>query len=157
MAGHIHGRINGKLTMIMSDTNTKIWFVLLATSALCCAGCQSTQQVRQNEIMEARQMVEAQFGEKLSPEQKAQLSMQLYQQMEASRALRDAQSAAIIAQGFQNAGNTIANSAPQPNYITPVQPAYPSLKGSVIDPVYTQPATPTTHYIGDSSSIPVYH
>jgi hypothetical protein len=26
-----------------------------------------------------------------------------------------------------------------------------------IDPVYTQPAAPTTHYIGDSSSIPVDH
>ena len=96
----------------------------------------------------------AAYGGRISPEQEAALSMQLYQQMETSRALRDAQSAAIIAQGFQNAGNTIANSAPQPNYITPVQPAYPSLKGSVIDPVYIQPATPTTHYIGDSSSIP---
>ena len=35
MAGHIHGRINEKLTMIMSDM--KIWFLILA--AMVMIGC----------------------------------------------------------------------------------------------------------------------
>jgi hypothetical protein len=42
MADHIHGRINGKLTMILSNLNTKIWFLLLAVvlvvASLLC-GC----------------------------------------------------------------------------------------------------------------------
>jgi hypothetical protein len=102
----------------MSHTNTKIWFLLLA--ALVLLGCESPQVVRQNEMAQARALVRAQYGGQLSPHQEAYLTAMLYDRMEADRTRDAAVSAQIIANGFQNAGNTIAEgSRYQPNYLTP--------------------------------------
>ena len=45
MADHIHGRISGRLTMIMGGINMKIWFLILA--AVVLSGCESPQVTRQ--------------------------------------------------------------------------------------------------------------
>jgi hypothetical protein len=66
MADHIHGRINGKLTMIMGDINMKIWFLLLATGTLLCAGCATeTAEQRDQRINRTLQafMIQAQSSE----------------------------------------------------------------------------------------------
>jgi hypothetical protein len=129
--------------------------LLASTLLLPLAGCESTTPAQL--YAQTQQLVAQAYGNKLSPAQQAALATAIYRQAEATRAIQQAQQAAIISQGFQNAGNIIANSTTQPNF-TPIQPvAYPSLKGTVLDPIYTQPANPTTHYIGDSSSIPVGH
>jgi hypothetical protein len=108
----------------MRNTNTKIWFLVLAAVVLLF-GCESPQVTRQNSLAQAVQMVEAQFGDQLTPEQKAHMAWQIYRQMESDRTARQIAAGQIISQGFNNAGNIIANSAPQPNYITPVTiPAY---------------------------------
>ena len=126
MADHIHGRINGKLTMIMGDINMKIWFLILA--AVVLSGCETAQQARQNEMMEARRMVAAQFGNRLSPAQEAYLTMQVFQRMEAERNENARVSAAIIGQGIANAGEQYRQSTMyQPVYIQPVQMNYPRM------------------------------
>jgi len=128
----------------------KTSLALIAAAALALCGCESTTPVQR--YARSQQLVAQAYGNKLSPAQQAALATAIYQQAEATRAIQQAQQAAIIQNGFNNAAQSIRASATQLNYITPI--AYPSLKGSVIDPVYTQPATPTFHYIGDSSSIP---
>lgn len=70
--------------MIMGDINMKIWFLILV--AVVLSGCESPQVARQSEMAEARQMVRAQFGGQLTPQQEAYLSMQVFQQLEAQRA-----------------------------------------------------------------------
>ena len=71
--------------MLRNAETDPIWFFLLVAGALCCAGCESAQQVRQNEMAQARAMVRANFGNQLSPEQEAYLTAMLYQRMESDR------------------------------------------------------------------------
>ena len=67
--------------MLRNAETDPIWFLLLVEGALRCAGCESAQQVRQNEMAQAR----ANFGNQLSPEQEAYLTAMLYQRMECYR------------------------------------------------------------------------
>ena len=92
--------------------------LLAAIVLLPLSGCESTTPAQR--YAQAQQVVAQAYGNKLSPAQQAALATAIYQQGEANRAIQQAQSAAIIAQGFQNAGNTIAEgSRYQPNYVTP--------------------------------------
>ena len=101
----------------------KTSLTLLAAAALALCACESTTPAQR--YAQSQQLVAQAYGNKLSPAQQAALATAIYQQAEATRATQQSQSAAIIAQGFQNAGNTIAEgSRYQPNYITPVQ--YPT-------------------------------
>ena len=79
-----HNR-NRSPKMLRNAETDPIWFFLLVAGALCCAGCESAQQVRQNEMAQARAMVRANFGNQLSPEQEAYLTAMLYQRMESDR------------------------------------------------------------------------
>ena len=67
--------------MLRNAETDPIWFLLLVEGALRCAGCESAQQVRQNEMAQVR----ANFGNQLSPEQEAYLTAMLYQRMESDR------------------------------------------------------------------------
>jgi len=124
MADHIHGRITRKLTMIVGDINMKIWFLILV--AVVLSGCESPQVARQSEMAEARQMVRAQFGGQLTPQQEAYLSMQVFQQLEAQRQARAIAAGQIIARGFSDAGDTMERTSArlyqqQPFYSQPAQ------------------------------------
>jgi len=97
---------------------------------LGCAGCESPQVTRQNEMAEAARMVDAQFGGKLTPEQKAYLTMQVYQRMEQDRQARQIAAGQIIANGFNQAGAQIAagaNSAPTV-YVQQPAPVVPAMQ-----------------------------
>ena len=94
----------------------KLTLAIAAALGLCA--CESTTPAQR--YAQCQQVVAQAYGNKLSPAQQAALATAIYQQAEATRAIQQAQSAAIIAQGFQNAGNTIAEgSRYQPNYVTP--------------------------------------
>jgi hypothetical protein len=144
MAGHIDGRINEKLTMIMGDINTKIWFLLLAVTLMALCGCETAQVTRQNELAQSVRMVEAQYGASLTPEQKAHLAWMAYQQMEANRVANDAVRAQIIANGFQNAGQIIAEGSRQPTTVYVQQPA-PVVQPLQIPPPAPWVPIPTSH------------
>src|SRR5439155_20243767 len=105
---------------------------LIAAAALALCACESTTPAQR--FAQAQQLVAQAYGNKLSPAQQAALATAIYQQAEATRAIQQAQQAAIIQNGFNNAAQSIRASASQPNYITPVQPSYPSLNASVTDP-----------------------
>jgi hypothetical protein len=91
----------------MGEINKKIWFLILA-AVVFLAGCESPQVVRQREMQEARALVRAQYGGQLSPHQEAYLTAMLYDRMEADRTARRIAAGQIIAQGFSDAGDTIA-------------------------------------------------
>jgi hypothetical protein len=108
----------------MSKTNKKILFLLLA-ALLCCAGCQSPQVTRQNEMAEAARIVDAQFSGQLTPEQRAYLVQQVYDRMEQDRQARQIAQAQMIANGFQKAGAQIAESSKPAPTIYVQQPPQP--------------------------------
>jgi hypothetical protein len=99
------------------------FLILTSTFCLFLSGCESPQVTRQNEMAEARALVAAQYGDRLSPAQEAYLTMQVFQRMEAERNENARVSAAIISNGFNNAANIMANSSRTyvPQYIQPIQ------------------------------------
>jgi hypothetical protein len=117
----------------MRNTNTKICLLLLAAGVLCCAGCESTQQARQNEMTQAQQMVNSLSGSQhLTPAQRAYLTAMTYNRMEQNRIVRETAQAQIVASGFQNAGAIIAQGYQAP---TVVYPLYNPLYSPVFNPV----------------------
>ena len=89
--------------------NMKTSLPLIAAAALALCACESTTPAQP--YAQSQQLVAQAYGNRLSPAQQAALATALYQQAEATRANQQTQSAAIAAQGFQNAGNIIGNSA----------------------------------------------
>jgi hypothetical protein len=83
----------------MTNTNTKIWFLLLAAAML--AGCAADTAARRAQQMNAaRALVEQNAGASLSEAEKAHMAGVLYQQMEAGYWARRA----AIGQSIQQAG-----------------------------------------------------
>ena len=124
----------------MGDIIMKIWFLILAAVAL--AACESDQQARQREMMEARRMVAAQFGNTLSPTQQAYLTMQLFQRMEADRYEDARVTAEFLTNGLNNSA-AIMQATSQAQYQRAMQPVptsgYPSTRGTALDPIYIKP------------------
>ena len=103
------------------------FLILTSTFCLLLSGCESPQVVRQREMAEARALVAAQYGGNLTPAQEAYLVSQIYGGMEAQRNENNRVAAAIVANGFNEAGQRIAESsrpAPVVNVYQPVQ--YPA-------------------------------
>jgi hypothetical protein len=120
----------------MRNKNTKIYFLLLAAGALCCAGCESTHQARFNDLLQARQLASALNG--LSPGERDQAAVQIYSAMQTEQAEDARVRAQILSEGFQNAGRIMAESSrPTYNYIQPVQ--LPAVQPLVIPPPRTAP------------------
>jgi hypothetical protein len=114
---------------------------LLMIAAAALVGCESAQVVRQREMTEARSLTAAL---NVSPEQQAYAAAQIYQGMEAERNANLRTSAAIVANGFNNAGAIIANSSRyQPNYIQPIQ--Y-NVQPMQIPTVHPAPLIPVSRY-----------
>jgi len=90
-------------------------------------GCADPAVVRRNEMAEARQMVEAQYGGRITEAQKAYLAMQLYATIDQQRQARETAQGQIIANGFQAAGAQVAagGQAPAQPYYTPYVPQFP--------------------------------
>jgi hypothetical protein len=98
-----------KWKVLMRNTNTKICFLLLAAGALCCAGCETTQQARFNDMVQARQLASA--LNYLSPQQRDAAAIEIYSSMQAQQAEDNRVRAQILAEGFQNAGRIISESS----------------------------------------------
>jgi hypothetical protein len=112
---------------------------LLFGAALLCAAltsCESTEQMQQKQMAAAHNRA-AQLGANLSPEGRAMLTAALYQQQVSERAADDRIRAQIIANGFNNAGQIIANS--QQQYVQPFVPQH-SLLGTSAQPLVVTPA-----------------
>jgi hypothetical protein len=122
------------------------FLILTSTFCLLLSGCESPQVTRQNEMAEARALVAAQYGNRLSPAQEAYLTMQVFQRMEAERNENARVSAAIIANGFNNAGRAIAEGsrpAPVVNVYQPVPVVQPLQIDTAFHPA---PLIPTGRY-----------
>jgi hypothetical protein len=111
---------------------------LIAAALIVAAftSCESTQQIQQKQMASAHNTA-AQLGANLSPEARAMLTAALYQQQVSERAADDRLRAQIIANGFNNAGQIIANSTQQ-QYVQPFVPQH-SLLGTSAQPLVVRP------------------
>ena len=91
----------------------KTSLTLFGAAALALCACESTTPAQR--YAQAQQVVAQAYGNKLSPSQQAALVTAIYQQAEATRATQQAQQAAIIQNGFNNAAQSIRDSAPSPS------------------------------------------
>jgi hypothetical protein len=116
----------------MRNTNTKIWFLLLAAGTLLCAGCATeTAQQRDQRItrtlqgfeLQAQHMVEIKSGKARKdwgPAETAEYNglflqaLQYWREAEQEGVARRQAQAAMIASGFQNAGAIIAQGGRSP-------------------------------------------
>ena len=122
----------------MSFGSMYILKTLIAAALIVAAftSCESTQQIQQKQMASAHNTA-AQLGANLSPEARAMLTAALYQQQVSERAADDRLRAQIIANGFNNAGQIIANSTQQ-QYVQPFVPQH-SLLGTSAQPLVVRP------------------